>query len=175
MQLHVLSQVSRENFSPFRITTFSKQLVPERASCSLSTIQEGGVKQVDEKTNDINKKTIKNGSLRTSSGVLTLLHTPIELSQDVIQEEVVEGLKVLSEDVTDGIKCMIACCGHPLGFLEGRKTGSSNRDRNKSKQALADTVKGCTSVCCSGSFMLSKILKTIRKRSCHQCFSNVCP
>lgn len=91
---------------------------------------------MDEKTNNINKKTIKNGSLRTSSGVLTLLHTPIELSQDVIQEEVVEGLKVLSEDVTDGIKCMIACCGHPLGFLEGRKTGSSNRDRNKSKQAL---------------------------------------
>lgn len=37
MQLHVLSQVSRENFSPFRITTFSRQLVPERASCSLST------------------------------------------------------------------------------------------------------------------------------------------
>ena len=37
MQLHVLSQVSRENFSPFRMTTFSRQLVPERASCSLST------------------------------------------------------------------------------------------------------------------------------------------
>lgn len=36
MQLHVLSQVSGENFSPFRMTTFSKQLVPERASCSLS-------------------------------------------------------------------------------------------------------------------------------------------
>ena len=37
MQLHVLSQVSGENFSPFRMTTFSRQLVPERASCSLST------------------------------------------------------------------------------------------------------------------------------------------
>lgn len=36
MQLHVLSQVSGENFSPFRMTTFSKQFVPERASCSLS-------------------------------------------------------------------------------------------------------------------------------------------
>lgn len=36
MQLHVLSQVSRENFSPFRMTTFSRQFVPERASCSLS-------------------------------------------------------------------------------------------------------------------------------------------
>lgn len=41
MQLHVLSQVSGENFSPFRMTTFSKQLVPERASCSLSA--DGGV------------------------------------------------------------------------------------------------------------------------------------
>lgn len=36
MQLHVLSQVSSVNFSPFRITTFSKQLVPDLASCSLS-------------------------------------------------------------------------------------------------------------------------------------------
>lgn len=36
MQLHVLSQVSGVNFSPFRITTFSKQLVPDLASCSLS-------------------------------------------------------------------------------------------------------------------------------------------
>lgn len=36
MQLHVLSQVSKENFSPFRMTTFSRQFVPERASCSLS-------------------------------------------------------------------------------------------------------------------------------------------
>lgn len=36
MQLHVLSHVSSKNFSPFRMTTFSRQLVPERASCSLS-------------------------------------------------------------------------------------------------------------------------------------------
>lgn len=32
-----------------------------------------------------------------------------------------------------------------------------------------------TSDCCSGSFILSKILKTIRNRSCHQCFSKVWP
>ena len=32
-----------------------------------------------------------------------------------------------------------------------------------------------TSDCCSGSFMLSKILKTIRNRSCHQCLSKVWP
>lgn len=36
MQLQVLSQISRVNFSPFRMTTFSKQFVPDRASCSLS-------------------------------------------------------------------------------------------------------------------------------------------
>lgn len=40
MQLHVLSQVSGENFSPLRMTTFSRQLVPERASCSLSAEEE---------------------------------------------------------------------------------------------------------------------------------------
>lgn len=42
MQLHVLSHVSGENFSPFRMTTFSRQFVPERASCSLSTDGRGG-------------------------------------------------------------------------------------------------------------------------------------
>lgn len=36
VQLQVLSQISRVNFSPFRITTFSKQFVPDRANCSLS-------------------------------------------------------------------------------------------------------------------------------------------
>lgn len=40
MQLHVLSQVSGENFSPLRMTTFSRQFVPERASCSLSAEEE---------------------------------------------------------------------------------------------------------------------------------------
>lgn len=32
-----------------------------------------------------------------------------------------------------------------------------------------------TSVCCSGNFMLSNIRKTIRNKSCHQCFSYVWP
>lgn len=32
-----------------------------------------------------------------------------------------------------------------------------------------------TSVCCSGSFILSKIRNTILNRSCHQCFSKVWP
>lgn len=49
--------------------------------------------------------------------VLTLLHTPVELSQNVIQQDVTEGLKVLSEDIADGVKCMVACGGHPLCFL----------------------------------------------------------
>ncbi len=49
--------------------------------------------------------------------MLTLLHTPVELSQNVIQQDVIEGLKVLGEDVTDGVKCMVAGGGHPLCFL----------------------------------------------------------
>lgn len=51
--------------------------------------------------------------------MLTLLHTPVELSQDVIQQDITEGLKVLGEDITDGIKCMVAGGGHPLCFLKG--------------------------------------------------------
>ena len=39
MQLQVLSQVSGLNFSPFRMTTFSRQLVPDLASCSLSAME----------------------------------------------------------------------------------------------------------------------------------------
>lgn len=40
VQLQVLSQISGVNFSPFRITTFSKQFVPDRANCSLSRRKE---------------------------------------------------------------------------------------------------------------------------------------
>lgn len=47
MQLHVLSQVSAENFSPLRMTTFSRQLVPERASCSLSADEKAETQEVD--------------------------------------------------------------------------------------------------------------------------------
>lgn len=36
IQLHVSSQTSGLNFSPLDITKFSKQLVPDRANCSLS-------------------------------------------------------------------------------------------------------------------------------------------
>lgn len=39
IQLHVLSQTSGLNFSPLDITKFSKQLVPDRANCSLSARQ----------------------------------------------------------------------------------------------------------------------------------------
>lgn len=50
--------------------------------------------------------------------VLTLLDTPVELSQDVIKQDVTEGLKILGEDITDGIQCMVAGGGHPLCFLQ---------------------------------------------------------
>lgn len=48
---------------------------------------------------------------------LTLLHTPVQLSQDVVKQDVVEGLEVLGEDIADGIKCVVAGGGHPLCFL----------------------------------------------------------
>lgn len=50
--------------------------------------------------------------------MLTLLDTPVELSQDVIKQDVTEGLKILGEDITDGIQCMVAGGGHPLCFLQ---------------------------------------------------------
>lgn len=52
--------------------------------------------------------------------MLTLLHTPIKLSQNVIKQDVTEGLKVLGEDIADGIKCMVAGGGHPLCFLRAQ-------------------------------------------------------
>lgn len=54
--------------------------------------------------------------------VLTLLDTPVELRQNVVKQNVVEGLKVLGEDITDGIKCVVAGGGHPLCFLKGENT-----------------------------------------------------
>lgn len=57
----------------------------------------------------------------------TLLHTPVELSQDVIQQDIVEGLEVLGEDVADGIKCMVAGGGHPLCFLRMRGSHGETR------------------------------------------------
>lgn len=51
--------------------------------------------------------------------MLTLLHTPVELSQDVIKQDIIEGLKVLREDITDGVECMVAGGGHPFCFLKG--------------------------------------------------------
>lgn len=52
--------------------------------------------------------------------MLTLLHTPVKLSQNVIKQDVTEGLEVLGEDITDGIKCMVAGGGHPLCFLRAQ-------------------------------------------------------
>lgn len=175
MQLHVLSQVSRENFSPFRITTFSRQLVPERASCSLSTdtqrrrkrkkkkpdmtvylkrwsrIDEVLQKQVlplqprrswlmplgyfdlrrllwlEDEEDSLDPDAVHSKDEYSRGGamsrrVLTLLHTPVELSQNIIQQDVVEGLKVLGEHIRDGVKCMVAGGGHPLRFLRDNTT-----------------------------------------------------
>lgn len=62
--------------------------------------------------------------------MLTLLHTPVELSQDVIQQDITEGLKVLGEDITDGIKCMVAGGGHPLCFLRAQHKHCENTSYN---------------------------------------------
>lgn len=51
--------------------------------------------------------------------LLTLLHTPVQLRQDVVEQNVAQGLEVLGEDVADGVKCVVAGGGHPLGFLRG--------------------------------------------------------
>jgi len=66
----------------------------------------------------------------SSCCVLTLLHTPVELSQNIIQQDAIEGLKVLGEDITDGIKCMVAGGGHPLGFLRVQHNLGENKHRN---------------------------------------------
>lgn len=49
-----------------------------------------------------------------------MLHTPVELSKDVIQQDAIEGLKVLGEDIADGVKCVVAGSRHPLCFLRAQ-------------------------------------------------------
>lgn len=58
---------------------------------------------------------------RDKCALLTLLHTPVELRQDVVQQHVAQRLEILGEDVADGVKCVITGGGHPLGFLRGSK------------------------------------------------------
>lgn len=67
---------------------------------------------------------------------LTLLHTPVELRQDVVEQHVAQCLEILGEDVADGVKCVIAGGGHPLGFLQGGR-GST---RAVSSEVLKQTL-----------------------------------
>ncbi len=50
---------------------------------------------------------------------LTLLDTPEELTQHIIQEHRSEYFKVLGENVHHGIQSMVACGRHPLSSLVG--------------------------------------------------------
>lgn len=54
--------------------------------------------------------------------VLTLLNTPVQLGQDVIQQDITERLKVLREHVRDGVKCVVTGRRHPLCFLADQNT-----------------------------------------------------
>lgn len=48
----------------------------------------------------------------------TLPDAPLQLREDVDQQDLTERLVELSEDVADGIEGVVARGCHPLGFLE---------------------------------------------------------
>lgn len=104
----------------------------------------------------------------------TLSDAPLQLREDVNQQDLAEWLVELSEDVADGVQGVVTRGCHPLGFL---RADEQLVRRLTSKATSYDDFchLTLTSVCCSGSFMLSKMRKTILKRSCHQCFSKVWP
>lgn len=66
-----------------------------------------------------------------------MLHTPVELRQDVVEQHVAQRLEVLGEDVADGVKCVVAGGGHPLGFLQG--SGGAGSTRAVSLEVLKQT------------------------------------
>lgn len=109
---------------------------------------------------------------------LTLLDTPLQLCEDIFQQDFTEGLVKLCKHVTDGVQSVVARRRHPLSFLQTKRDHASiSLFISPSWVNVYGIVNYLTptSVCCSGSFMLSKMRKTILKRSCHQCFSNVRP
>lgn len=55
--------------------------------------------------------------------------TPLELCENVSQQDFTEWLIELGEHVTDGIQRVVTCCCHPLGFLEADK--QTERDARK--------------------------------------------
>lgn len=118
----------------------------------------------------------------------TLPDTPLQLCEDVRQQDFTQGLVELCEHVTDGVQSVVTRCRHPLGFLRAKDTWALKFTSSVALQKklyyyiwhLTLWFKSLgsatlTSVCCSGSFMLSNMRNTILKRSCHQCFSKVWP
>ena len=74
-QRHTLSQVSGKNCFPTDTARFSRQLLPLRASCSLSAYRK---KLVNGRVVCINKKLV--------IFIPTLLHTPKKLVEYVIKQ-----------------------------------------------------------------------------------------
>lgn len=60
----------------------------------------------------------------------TLPDAPLQLREDVGQQDLAERLVELSEDVADGVEGVVARGRHPLGFLEavGRQMTDVNAD-----------------------------------------------
>lgn len=65
--------------------------------------------------------------LSTWCSTPTLPYTPLQLCENVSQQDFTERLVKLCEHVTDSIQSVVARCRHPLGFLEAcqKQTGAS--------------------------------------------------
>lgn len=79
---------------------------------------------------------------------LTLLHTPVELGQNVVQQHVAQGLKVLREDVADGVKRVVTGGGHPLRLLgshgvEASTTIGSGQKRSRRRRFQDGDMDEC--------------------------------
>jgi len=52
----------------------------------------------------------------------TLPDAPLQLREDVLQQDLAERLVELREHVTDGVQGVVARRRHPLGFLEANES-----------------------------------------------------
>lgn len=67
----------------------------------------------------------------------TLPHTPLQLGEDVHQQDLAQGLVELREHVADGVQRMVACGRHPLRFLEeGEEHQAQSRGRGVRQRDL---------------------------------------
>lgn len=57
---------------------------------------------------------------------LTLLDAPLQLRENVHQQDFAEWLEELREDVTDGVQSMVTRGRHPLGLLEADRAWSTS-------------------------------------------------